>query len=225
MTSLELLASAGRHVGGVVAGIVNFFNPSLIVIGGGGARAGDGLLATIRETVYRRSLPLSTRNLVVHRSQLGWKAGVVGAATMVANELFAPDYLALWLDAGTPVGQAPPPASSSERRGATGRSGARARRTRRRTAARTRSAPTTAARVSTGGSAPRSTSSSAVRTLTAFASATAATVEPGPTRVAAVHRASASPAGVHRSSTTSAWSSRRVPEECCEARPASARPT
>jgi glucokinase-like ROK family protein len=106
VASLELFASAGRYVGGVVAGIVNFFNPSLIVIGGGGARAGDHLLASIRETVYRRSLPLATRNLVVHRSQLGGQEGVIGAAAMVTNELFAPDYLSRWLDAGTPVGQA-----------------------------------------------------------------------------------------------------------------------
>jgi glucokinase-like ROK family protein len=99
-TSVELLASAGRFVGQAVATVVNVFNPSLVVIGGGVAGAGDGLLATIRQTVYRRSLPLSTRNLAVHRSVLGDRAGVVGAATMVANELFAPDYLPRWLDAG-----------------------------------------------------------------------------------------------------------------------------
>jgi glucokinase-like ROK family protein len=106
VTSLELFATAGRHVGGVVAGIVNFFNPSLIVIGGGGARAGDHLLASIRETVYRRSLPLATRNLVVHRSELGGQEGVIGAAAMVTNELFAPEFLAGWLERGTPIGQA-----------------------------------------------------------------------------------------------------------------------
>jgi glucokinase-like ROK family protein len=99
-TSVELLASAGRFVGQAVATVVNVFNPSLVVIGGGVAGAGDGLLATIRQTVYRRSLPLSTRNLAIHRSVLGDRAGVVGAATMVANELFAPDYLPRWLDAG-----------------------------------------------------------------------------------------------------------------------------
>jgi glucokinase-like ROK family protein len=105
-TSVELIASAGRFVGDVVAGIVNFFNPSLVVIGGGVAGAGDPLLASIRETVYRRSLPLATRDLVVHRSTLGGHAGVVGAATMVTNELFAPRFLAGWLDDGTPVGGA-----------------------------------------------------------------------------------------------------------------------
>jgi predicted NBD/HSP70 family sugar kinase len=105
-TSVELIASAGRFVGDVVAGIVNFFNPSLVVIGGGVAGAGDPLLASIRETVYRRSLPLATRDLVVHRSTLGGRAGVVGAATMVTNEIFAPHFLAGWLDEGTPAGRA-----------------------------------------------------------------------------------------------------------------------
>ena len=59
--SVELITNAGRVVGLVLAGIVSFFNPSLTVIGGGVAGAGDLLLATIRESVYRRSLPLATR--------------------------------------------------------------------------------------------------------------------------------------------------------------------
>ena len=102
-TSVELLAGAGRFVGQVVATMVNVFNPSLVVIGGGVAGAGDSLLATIRQTVYRRSLPLATRNLAVHRSDLGERAGVVGAATMVATELCAPAFLPRWLDTGAPA--------------------------------------------------------------------------------------------------------------------------
>ena len=83
--------------------MVNFFNPSLVVIGGGVAESGDMMLATIRQMVYRRSLPLATRNLGVHRSTLGHRAGVVGAAMMVANELFAPEFLPRWLEAGSPA--------------------------------------------------------------------------------------------------------------------------
>ena len=84
----------------MLAGIVNFFNPSLIVIGGGVAGAGDLLLATIRESVYRRSLPLATRDLVVKRSTLEGLGGVIGAAAMVTDELFSPHRLSQWLDAG-----------------------------------------------------------------------------------------------------------------------------
>lgn len=66
----------------------------MIVIGGGVASAGDRYLATIRQTVYRRSLPLATRNLQIVPSGLGPMAGVVGAAAMVADELFSLQQLA-----------------------------------------------------------------------------------------------------------------------------------
>jgi glucokinase-like ROK family protein len=103
-TCVELLTNAGRLVGHMLASVVNFFNPSLVVIGGGVAGAGDQLLATIRETVYRRSLPLATRELVVKRSELGERAGVVGAAAIVTDELFRPSHLTQWLGVGTPNG-------------------------------------------------------------------------------------------------------------------------
>jgi glucokinase-like ROK family protein len=101
---VELLTNAGRLVGHMLASVVNFFNPSLIVIGGGVAGSGDLLLATIRETVYRRSLPLATRELAVKRSVLGDRAGVVGAAAIVTDELFRPSHLTQWLGVGTPNG-------------------------------------------------------------------------------------------------------------------------
>jgi glucokinase-like ROK family protein len=86
--AVELLQTAGRRVGAMLASVVNFFNPSLIVIGGGVAQSGDQLLAAIRESIYRRSLPLATRDLLVQRSSLGPLGGVTGAAAMVLDELF-----------------------------------------------------------------------------------------------------------------------------------------
>lgn len=90
---IGLIQAAGHRVGLMLASVVNFFNPSLIVVGGGVAQGGDLLLAAIRETVYRRSLPLATRDLVVQRSSLGGLAGVVGAAAMVVEQLFSRDAL------------------------------------------------------------------------------------------------------------------------------------
>lgn len=84
----EMLQRAGRRVGSMLASVVNLLNPSLIVIGGGVAGSGDGLLAAIRESVYRRSLPLATRHLLVTRSGLDHRAGVVGTAAMVLDEMF-----------------------------------------------------------------------------------------------------------------------------------------
>ncbi|MEV0716972.1 ROK family protein, partial [Asanoa sp. NPDC050611] len=55
---IRLIRDGGRRVGGVLAGLVSFANPSMIVIGGGLAQLGHILLAEIRSVVYRRSLPL-----------------------------------------------------------------------------------------------------------------------------------------------------------------------
>ena len=103
--AVELLQTAGRRIGAMLASVVNFFNPSLIVIGGGVAYSGDQLLASIREAVYRRSLPLATRDLAIQRSSLGGLGGVIGLAAMVMDQLFARECLARWIEFGTPAGR------------------------------------------------------------------------------------------------------------------------
>jgi glucokinase-like ROK family protein len=105
--AVTLLQVAGRRVGSMLASVVNFFNPSLIVIGGGVANSPDQFLAAIRETVYRRSLPLATRDLLIQRSSLGGLAGVIGASSMVVDQVFARDSLARWLESGDPTELAP----------------------------------------------------------------------------------------------------------------------
>ena len=82
-TASALVRQAGRELGGVLATIVNFFNPAVIVIGGDIAHADEHLLAGVREVVYQRSLPLATRSLRIVRSRLDDRAGVIGAAVMV----------------------------------------------------------------------------------------------------------------------------------------------
>jgi glucokinase-like ROK family protein len=83
--ALEIIRESGRLVGGVLATLVSMLNPSLIVIGGGVANIGHSLLAEIRSTVYRRSLPLATRNLPIVLSELEGVAGVTGASVLAAE--------------------------------------------------------------------------------------------------------------------------------------------
>ncbi len=103
--STQLLQQAGRYIGQMLATVVNLLNPSLIVIGGGVAASGDLLMAGVREVVYGRSLPLATRHLQIRRSDLGERAGVVGLAAMVLDEIFAPERVASWLNAGLVAGR------------------------------------------------------------------------------------------------------------------------
>ena len=87
--SVALIREGGRRVGQVLAGLVSFFNPGLVVIGGGVAGIGHALLAEIRGVVYRRSLPLATGNMPIVLSELGGEAGVVGAARLISDRVFA----------------------------------------------------------------------------------------------------------------------------------------
>ena len=105
LVSRDLIANAGHRIGLMIATLVNALNPSLIVVGGGVAGIGDALIASIREAVYARSLPLATRDLILARSSLDDDAGLIGAATLVADELFSRARIARWLIAGSPAGQ------------------------------------------------------------------------------------------------------------------------
>jgi predicted NBD/HSP70 family sugar kinase len=69
------------------------FNPTLIVVGGSIAMAGEMLLAGVRESIYRRSLPLATENLRIVQSRAGSEAGVLGAAAMVVQHALSPAVL------------------------------------------------------------------------------------------------------------------------------------
>ncbi|MNI37501.1 Glucokinase [compost metagenome] len=86
-SSIEIVRASGTLIGRVIASIVNYSNPSRIVLGGKVSEFGDILLAAIRQSVYQRSLPLATRHLLINPSALGQKAGLMGGAFMTIDEL------------------------------------------------------------------------------------------------------------------------------------------
>jgi len=86
--SIEIIRESGEMVGDVLASLVNFYNPEMIVIGGGVSNLGNLLLSSIRQAVLHRSLPLSTRNLDIVFSAIGPDAGVIGAVNLAMDHLF-----------------------------------------------------------------------------------------------------------------------------------------
>jgi glucokinase-like ROK family protein len=83
----EIIETSGTLIGEVLASLVNFFNPSLILIGGGVSNIGDRLLSAIRQAVLKRSLPLSTRHLTINKSAMGEDAGVRGALALALESI------------------------------------------------------------------------------------------------------------------------------------------
>jgi glucokinase-like ROK family protein len=86
--AIEIVQRSGQLIGDVLAGLVNFFNPSLILVGGGVAHIGNQLLASIRQAVLHRSTALATRELIVSYSPMGGEAGVTGAIHLALEHLF-----------------------------------------------------------------------------------------------------------------------------------------
>ena len=89
--AIQFVREAGRVLGEVTADVVSVLNPSVIVIGGTLARAGEHLLAGIRELVYQRSLPLATRSLTISVAKSDPAACLLlGAAQLVIEEQMHP---------------------------------------------------------------------------------------------------------------------------------------
>jgi predicted NBD/HSP70 family sugar kinase len=87
---VQLVRDGGRVLGGVLASLVNAFNPDLIVIGGDMAEAHEQLFAGVREVVYQRATPLATRDLEITPAPLGDRAGRTGAAVMAIQHVLQP---------------------------------------------------------------------------------------------------------------------------------------
>jgi predicted NBD/HSP70 family sugar kinase len=81
---------AGQRIGAVLASLVNFYNPSAVVVGGSLADLRDDLLAGIRGVVYHRALPLATRRLTIETTAFGQRAGVSGAVVLAAEHARSP---------------------------------------------------------------------------------------------------------------------------------------
>jgi glucokinase-like ROK family protein len=104
--AVSLANRSAQLVGSVLSGVVNFHNPSLIILGGTIANSSDDYLDTVREIVLRRALPLATRDLAIVRSPLvSHRAGMLGAAFMVIDELLSPERIAQWIAYASPAGR------------------------------------------------------------------------------------------------------------------------
>ena len=88
--AIHEIRSCGRAIGEVVAGLVNFFNPEVVVVGGVLVDAHEQLLAGLKEVMYQRCLPLATRHLRLATSAAE-TTSIVGAATMTVDHVMSPD--------------------------------------------------------------------------------------------------------------------------------------
>lgn len=85
LVSQQILTEAGAHLGTAIAGLVNLFNPSMVIIGGGVSQIGDLLLEPIRRTVQKRSLKMASRRLRISTALLGRRSSAIGAVVQALS--------------------------------------------------------------------------------------------------------------------------------------------
>lgn len=85
---IELVEEIGRKLGRYLAGLINLFNPELVVIGGTLALTEDYILQPIKTAIRKYSLNLVSKDSAVVLSKLQAKAGVIGACLLSRSKLF-----------------------------------------------------------------------------------------------------------------------------------------
>lgn len=78
----KIWEDVGQYVGLVISGVVNIFNPEVVVVGGGVSLAGEVLLDSIRRSVKKHAMMLLKKHIKVKKAALGNDAGVLGAALL-----------------------------------------------------------------------------------------------------------------------------------------------
>ena len=85
LLSQQIITEAGSYLGVAIAGLVNLFNPSIVIIGGGISSSGDLLLDPIREAVANRSLYAAGNAVRISAALLGKRSTVMGAVTQALS--------------------------------------------------------------------------------------------------------------------------------------------
>lgn len=85
--AIETIEEIGSVLGKAIAGLINIFNPELIVIGGSMSSAMKYLQYPIKAAINKHSLNLVVRDTTVKFSKLGRKAGPVGACLLSRSKL------------------------------------------------------------------------------------------------------------------------------------------
>lgn len=84
---IDIVEKIGYKLGKHIAGLINLFNPELVVIGGTLSLTDDYILQPITTAVRKYSLNLVNKDSVIRISKLREKAGVVGACMLARSRM------------------------------------------------------------------------------------------------------------------------------------------
>ncbi|PWJ40844.1 ROK family protein [Sediminitomix flava] len=88
LLSMQVMENVGAYIGKSLGTFINLFNPELIILSGILSEAGDSILYPVRSSIMKNSLIEIYNDIKLEASDLGQKAGSLGATTLVSEHLF-----------------------------------------------------------------------------------------------------------------------------------------
>lgn len=88
MLCIEIVEEIGQKLGKQIAGLINIFNPELVIIGGTLSLTDDYIAQPIKTAIRKYSLNLVNQDSAITVSKLKDKAGVVGACMLARSRMF-----------------------------------------------------------------------------------------------------------------------------------------
>ncbi len=85
---LELIKKVGTSLGVRLAYLINLLDPEIVIVGGGMERAGNCLLAFIKETIRKWSFNHSLKRVKIVPARIGEEVVAIGAANLAIRRMF-----------------------------------------------------------------------------------------------------------------------------------------
>lgn len=85
---IEIVEEIGQKLGKQIAGLINLFNPDLVIIGGTLSLTGDYITQPIKTAIRKYSLNLVNKDSAIVTSKLKDRAGIVGACMLARSRMF-----------------------------------------------------------------------------------------------------------------------------------------
>lgn len=86
MLAIEVMEQIGASLGRAIAGLINMFNPEVIILGGTLCSAKDYLLLPIKSAINKYALNFVSKDTAIKVSKLGESAGLIGICAITRNK-------------------------------------------------------------------------------------------------------------------------------------------
>lgn len=83
----SIVEKTGQYLSAGLVGIINAFNPCVLVLGGSVIEGLPELVTIAEKTIKERALEAAIKKLKIKKSALGENAGIIGAATLAQDQI------------------------------------------------------------------------------------------------------------------------------------------